>query len=274
MKARRLTFQLTPLLDLLLIVIFAQFLEVRDTTAAQEQQSTETMVRVEQDFDDAQNELTQLRAEQKRVEAELRQLKQELTELHGAAEAFSDSEADLKRKLADVSAQRDQVAKLLGEVFELRSEDLAALFPLQNDLTEEELEELRARIRELSRQDPRSAVRHAVTFSELSKRCDIWEVYVQDNGQTRFTAGDRVQTFAAEDADEFENMMFNCYKKLEQPKSLVLLLLSYGDVRRSVHKAAIDGLPLAADRMRRDQGFGARFEYAVLGFAPEQPAVE
>ena len=32
MTSRRLTFQLTPLLDLLLIVIFAQFLDVRDTT--------------------------------------------------------------------------------------------------------------------------------------------------------------------------------------------------------------------------------------------------
>lgn len=275
MKGRRLTFQLTPLLDLLLIVIFAQFMEVRDTTAAQEQESSQSIARVEQDFTQAHGELERLRSERLKAEAALAQLELEMTLLRGVTEDLSVSRSELEDKLVAARQQRDHIASLVTEMFQLPTEAVQELIRVRTQqdvrLTPEQVERLRNEVREFSQQSPDEAVRHLLTFEEMRKRCDIWELYVSDMGMTVFTAGDHTQRFRAATAEEFENKLFDCYKTLPQPKSLVILLLSYGDVKASVFESAMDGLPRAARRMREDQSGRSRFEYAVLGFNAATP---
>ena len=106
----------------------------------------------------------------------------------------------------------------------------------------------------------------------MRKRCDIWEIYINDTGMAVFSGSGQTHTFRAETAQEFAAEIYERYKTLPQPKSLVIMLLSYGDVKASIYEAAIDGLPVVAERMRTDQSGRSRFEYAVLGFNPT-PAV-
>ncbi|MDA0282836.1 MAG: hypothetical protein O3B86_05730, partial [Planctomycetota bacterium] len=126
--------------------------------------------------------------------------------------------------------------------------------------------------RSFSEQKPGESVRHLLTFEEMRKRCDIWEIYINDTGMAVFSGSGQTHTFRAETAQEFAAEIYERYKTLPQPKSLVIMLLSYGDVKASIYEAAIDGLPVVAERMRTDQSGRSRFEYAVLGFNPT-PAV-
>ena len=79
---RKLTFQLTPLLDLLLIVIFAQFMDVRETAARNEADyRREAEVRL----DRLRNERNDLAAQQQRAERRLDELDAAHSELRQRA---------------------------------------------------------------------------------------------------------------------------------------------------------------------------------------------
>jgi hypothetical protein len=66
--------------------------------------------------------------------------------------------------------------------------------------------------------------------------------------------------------------MFERYRTLPQPKSLVIVVLSYGNVRAAAYEAALTGLPTVIEKMQADAAGRTRFEYAVLGYDPQRPA--
>ncbi len=272
MTPRRLTFQLTPLLDLLLIVIFAQFLEVKETTATQEQQATVQISDTTSELERARAELADLQSQTKQAQAELDAARQALTDEQLSADALRLERDTLEEALAKASEQRDTIASLMPELFDLPEETVQELIrtrtPENVRLTPEQVQRLREEFREFAQKKPGEAVRHLLTFEEMRKRCDIWELYVEGSGKTVFSAGERTFEFRAETAAQFQRELFENYKSLPQPKSLVILLLSYGDVKASIYQAAIDGLPRAAEQMRTDQSGRSRFEYAILGFNP------
>ena len=277
MTSRRLTFQLTPLLDLLLIVIFAQFLDVRDTTAEQEQSTSSQLSAAQETLADTQDRLAAILTEKNEAEAEREFLRKSLNELKESTSDLEVERRSLEESLKRAHQQRDTVASLVSDLFDLPDETVNELIrtrtPENVRLTPEQVTRLRQEFRAFSKQKPGESVRHLLTFEEMRKRCDIWELYINDTGMTVFSGSGQSHTFRAETAGEFAGELYERYKTLPQPKSLVIILLSYGDVKASVYEAAIDGLPLVAERMRTDQSGRSRFEYAVLGFNPTPPVV-
>lgn len=277
MTSRRLTFQLTPLLDLLLIVIFAQFLDVRDTTTEREQTTSTQLHSVQEQLARTQDQLASSISERKEAEADREFLRQSLQELKQSATSLAVERESLEESLKRATEQRDTIASLMSDLFDLPDETVNNLIrtrtPENVRLTPEQVERLRREFRLFARQKPGESVRHLLTFEEMRKRCDIWELYINDTGQTVFSGSGQTHTFRAETAAEFAGQFYERYKTLPQPKSLVIILLSYGDVKASVYEAAIDGLPIVAERMRADQSGRSRFEYAVLGFNPTPPTV-
>jgi len=276
-KPRRLTFQLTPLLDLLLIVIFAQFIDVRDTTAERRKMTTSQLSSVRAELAATQDQLARVLAEKNEAEVERDFLRESLKELKSSAAAVQIEQESLQKALDRAHEQRDTVASLISDLFDLPEETVNELIrtrvPENVKLSPEQVEKLREEFREFSRQSPGESVRHLLTFEEMRKRCDIWELYVTDTGKSIFSASGRTHTFRAATPEEFAQQLFEHYKTLPQPKSLVIILLSYGNVKADVYQAATDGLPVAAERMREDQSGRSRFEYAVLGFNPTPPVL-
>lgn len=275
MTPRRLHFQLTPLLDLLLIVIFAQYMDVQETTEKQEQVVSSKMTDAEQQLESTQAELEELNREKQLAADDLKNLQTEFADAQHAASSLQQERNELKAALERAQEQRDTIAGLMPQLFDLPEETVQELIrtrtPENVRLTPDQVKRLRDEFREFAQKNPNEAVRHLLTFEEMRKRCDIWEVYVGSNGMTTFLAGEKSQKFRTSDADGFAQELFDRYKSLPQPKSLVILLLSFGDVKASVHIAAVDGLPKAAERMRNDQSGRSRFEYAVLGYNPTPP---
>jgi hypothetical protein len=243
---RRLHFQLMPLLDLLLIMIFSLYLEVR-----------------------LRDETSVSKAQQRAAAAE-QHLADERAALADERKRLAAASVENQRRLDDVVARQQRVADIVAELFDVPQELIdEALKPLPAGTpprTDQEIERLRQRFRELAALRGNDVVEHLLSYDELRKRADIWTLRIEANGSLIFSNGEHSQRFRADTPSEFASRLFDRYKSLAQPKGLVILLVSYGDARADVRQAVIDGLPEAVRQMREDQRGRTQFEYAVLGF--------
>lgn len=266
---RRFHLQLTPLLDLLLIVIFAQYLDVqqqaqrqaeatsRQLAVGQRELQQERILRDAQ-YETARRELTEARQKLADQEVELQQ-----------------READIEQRVQDVVSQQSRAAEMIGELFDVPADLIEqALKPLPADApprSAAETQLLRERFAELADKRGAEVIEHLLSYEELRKRADIWSLRIHAQGTITFTAVGKSQVFRASNADEFAAELFSRYKTLPQPKGLVVILVSYGDARADVRSAIFDGLPQAIRLMREDRLGTTQFEYAILGFVPETP---
>lgn len=269
---RRFHFQLTPLLDLLLIVIFAQYLDVTQQ-AKRESESAERQVaerRAELD-----REYVQLRTELQQERSQLAAERQRLAQIDAASEARVE---DSQQKLDDVVAQQQRAASLIAELFNvpgtLVEQALAPRPAGSPPRTAQEIERLRERFRQMASLRGSEVVEHLLSYDELRKRADVWTLRIEKTGEIVSTAGDVRQAFRAATPSEFSTKLFDRYKTLEQPKGLVIILVSYGDARADVRQAVINGLPEAVRLMREDRLGRTQFEYAVIGYIPEDGSAD
>ena len=244
---RKITLQLVPLLDLMLVVLFLQFMEMSELTHKQEEAAAQAVTDVEQ--------------QREELKAERASLAEERREAEQVVEKAFD--------------QRDLVGQLTAELFNLPDAMIERLlkqrFP-EDPPDADEIAAMQEEFHKLKGRRGQEVVKHLLTFNEIRKRCDVWELYVSETGITTVKAGADEGSFRAETPEAFAARLFDRYRTLPQPKSLVLVVLSYGDVRASTYEAALNGLPLAIDRLQSDAAGRTRFEYAVLGYDPKRPS--
>ncbi len=252
---RRITFQLASLLDLLLIVMFSQYLEVQIRAERQSQQLAGEQETSRSELDDLRQQLVS--AQEKLRESELQHRESdriEVENLEVAGRAFGEM----------FRVPRSVVQQIVNR----RSQDSSGITPNDAEALKRELRELAA-----SRGD--QVVDHLLTYVEMKKRFDVWELYVQENGAIVVTAAShqkRLQTGVVQTSQQFADELFRIYKEFPQTKSIVLILVSYGDARFAHRTIVIKGLPLVTERMRADSNDTTRFEYAVLGYRPVDSA--
>lgn len=261
MNHRRITVQLTALLDLMLILVFMQYIEI-DEHVVEQQQAAEQRVAA------AQNELREVRTNHELLAANLAARIDELTE---ARDALTHTERDLER----LREERDTLISTLPDVFSQPEEKIKKLIrstlPDGSRPTAEQIEQLRQEMQKLSQQQPDAAMRHLMTFNEMKKRCDLWHLHVLENGLIVLATEKSTVKFRAESAAAFEDSLFQRYKSLSDPKSLVIILYSYGDIDFGVYKAIKDGLPLATRHMEQDALGRTRFTFREIGYFEEPP---
>ncbi|MCH9656897.1 MAG: hypothetical protein K0U86_10505 [Planctomycetes bacterium] len=286
---RRLTFQLTPLLDLLLIVIFAQFMDTQETTARIEKRAEQQVQQSEQKAEKLMiesmlsytkiKELSERNIQAKRDALKTRDKAVEMQKRMQAMQQLSEKEnRELSEQLERVQAQRDRVAELVQQLFQIPDQMIDPILKSKADpdidKTKAELQRIKKQLQKLASAKAEDVVKHLLTYDELTKRSDIWELYLTENGVFRLKIGDQTTDFRADSLESFVDRFYAIYKTVPQPKSLVIILFSYGDAKASVRFAATQGLPVIAERMRADSSGRTRYEYAVIGFAPEQTKAE
>ncbi|MEO1998693.1 MAG: hypothetical protein ABGZ17_25895 [Planctomycetaceae bacterium] len=242
---RRMTFQLTPLLDLLLIVIFAQFMEVQQvsdrTEISHQLQLKEQQTLNQQHIAEFQNQRKQ-------------------------------QERQLRAKLSEARDQRTHVGELVAELFNVPQTMVDSALRRRNasaqPLSSQEEQQLRAAFQELADMNGQQVIKHLMTHQELRKRCDVWEIYIKENGSALFITGNEQLEFRFSSMTDFSNKVFQHFRSLPQPKGIVLIILSYGDAKAGIRQIARDALPELTDRMQSSSSGRTRFEYAILGFSP------
>ncbi len=241
---RKITLQLVPLLDLMLVVLFLQFMEISERSRSDEARASQAVADVEQQRE-------QLNAERVAVAEQRRE-----------AELIADKAFD----------QRDLVGQLASELFSLPDDTIEKLLKQRfadNPPTDKEVAEMQQEFRKLRGRRGQEVLKHLLTFHEIRKRCDLWEVHV-DKDVTTVKANGEETSFRVETSQAFTAQLFASYRKAPQPKSLVLIVLTWGAPRLHVYNAAMKGFPQAILQMQADSKDRTRFEYSILGYDPQR----
>jgi len=277
-SAKRLALQLTPLLDLLLIVIFAQYLEIEQTATTINQQTVAEQARQEYELKQAREQLAFTRQVLDATQQHRTQAERKLEELRLASQTeqtASETEAqELTSRLQDVSQQRDRILQVVKQLYASSSEELRKLFDqlasASNTPSPVSPEQIQALAEKVATSEPRELATFLLAYEEIRKRCDLWELHLDPQGLVHLFDGTNRHKFRAGSAEDFQRQLFDLYKSLPQTKGLVILLVSYGEVRADMRQNVLLSLPAVTERMRADAAGRTRFEYAILGFLPLQ----
>ena len=256
-KRRRLVFQLTPLLDLLLIVIFAQYMEVQQTAESATADFEQQRLTLEDEYEERR---ARLEAEYETAQASLEDTRQRYNEQF---QSLVDQHHQAGRTLADAL---DLPGAAIEQVLKLRTAGL--------DGDADRLETAVARIGEVLTHRGNDLLQFAIRFDEMQKHVSVWEVHIQENGQAVISDTEQSRTISFENSEEFATRAFEASKSFTEPKPLVIILLSYGDCQAVFRRRASDGMTPLIEQLRIDAGNTRWFDYSLMGFRPTGPLLD
>ncbi len=263
-QRRRLTFQLTPLLDLLLIVIFAQYMEVQDRAESAQDQLQRQQVELQLQRESLQQEFDRRRAE---LEATL---EDDSTELQETRRRYSE-------QFQSILDQHQQAGNALAKAMNLPGTAMEQVLKLRTAGQADDADRMEAAVQRLStvlQARGSELMRFVIRFDEMQKHVSLWEIHVQDNGQVRFQDGEQAHDVSFESTNEFVTRAFEASKAFTEPKPLVIILLTYGDAQGRYRSYATDGMPMLVEQLRRDSGNTRWFDFSLMGFRPNGPLFE
>lgn len=241
---RRITLQLIPLLDLLLIVLFAQFMQLQELSKKQVARTAEA----EKVAAATVAEVTAEREELERLKAELERQRLAME----AAQKFAEGD-------------QENIAALAAQLLNLPAETIRKAL---SGKTQEEIDRLKAALATLPNPKAADIVHQLTTMAELRRACDVWQIHIDDSSVVRVTFPPATTSFRVESPAEFERRLFEWYKSLPPPKSVVMIQITWGDVTFGTKYAVKEGIVKCTERMRADRNGRTLFEYIVLGFRP------
>jgi len=259
--SRRVRFQLTPLMDLLLIIVFAQFLDVRETA----QQQT---IKLQNEREELTLQIARERSELLGIRQAVRQRQAELERQRDQARAARDEAIEQSRvRSSDVQVAMDMIT----EYFKIDESAITRPPGADDEAEKDPVEEAIRRASELADSSPDAVIRFLIGHAELLKRAEIWTVHADETKRIQIQAGQQEASFRLESktqsdrTDEVADRMFAAYKQFPQPKGLVILLVSFDPQSvAGVYQPLIDAIPSTLERLRADTS-QSRFEYTVLG---------
>ena len=282
MSKRRSVIQLTPLLDLLIILVFALLLGLRQQGRTEEDRTRSVVIEAVPELaaeaDPVSALVSQHRRDVRDLEQAREQVRTQAKERVRKQTARQVIQQDTRKRLADELArsrqQQARIGDLVAELFRVPDELLdKALAPDATGGTVRspaEASRLKREFRELASKRGREVVRHLLTFEEMRKRCDVWDLVIVADHRFELTVGTTTRTFEARTAAEFDDRLFRAYKSLEQPKDLVIVMLAWrADARFLAIETAIDRLPRVTERMRNDRSGQTQFQFLVLSLQDE-----
>jgi hypothetical protein len=270
---RRFTLQLTPLLDLLFIVLYAQYIDLQEATRREIAQET---VR-RQEAEKAEHEAAKLRTD----------ALSQLAELNQKVEQFEIEKRRLNRELELARAETQKEGQAREELEKLAAKDRAAIGQLvqgvlkinQDAILEAiqgapvtDRQRLRASFEEMSTKSVAAVIHHLRATEELKKRADLWEVYIGDDNGVRLTmVGDvMAENLQVQSADQLANAVAEAARQRGEPKSLVIILLSWSNADRRTRDLTRQALDDVVTVLKADWP-GKRIEVAPLGYTPVPP---
>lgn len=251
---RRLTMQLTPLLDLLLIVMFSQYIENRDRTLL------------------AQEEFAQQRSI---ADAELAERRESLEkEFALQQKSLDDLRTVYDDRFRSIIEQHHQAGTLLAEALNLPGAALTEILKLRMANSPDDAERLSAateRISELMQARGEDVFRFLLKVDQMQKHVSVWEVHVLENGKAQISDGEQSFTADYESEKDFAARLFEHSKSFADPRTLVIMLLSWGDAQGGARQRATNGMPILAEQLRKDAAGIRWYDFSIVGFRAAGP---
>ena len=270
---RRFTLQLTPLLDLLFIVLYAQYIDLQEITRREIAQETERRHQAEQHEEqaaklrtDALQQLSDLNQKVEQFEIEKRRLARELE----LARAETAKEGQAREELEKLAAKdRTAIGQLVQSVLRINQD---AILEAIQGAPAPDRQRLRASFEEMSTKSAAAVIHHLRATEELKKRADLWEVYIGDDNTVRVTmVGEAMaENLQVLSPDQLANVIAEAARQRGEPKSLVIILLSWSNADRKTRDLTRQALDDVVTVLKADWT-GKRIEVAPLGYTPVPP---
>lgn len=255
MKTRkRMTFQLTPLLDLLLIVIFAQYMEVQQKAESAQDQLEQQKTQLSEEYNRRRDELENSYASK-------------TGQLSATREQYSEHYKSILKQHQQAGSSLAEALNLPGRVME----EILALRTSGKAATSAQLQAAADKLKKIMPTRGEELFRFMLRYDEMEKHVSVWELHLQDNGKAIFSDSERNELVSFASVDEFVNRSFEASKTFSEPKPLVIILLTHGDTQAGLRRRATDGMPLLIEQLRRDAGNTRWFDFSLMGFRPEGP---
>ena len=239
---RRLTLQITPILDMLLIVLFMQFLDIKERAAGLETLAAASVASV--------------------------------TDMESQLQSAQAIAAEFQLEMDRVREQQGAIARTLGEVFRLTPEETRDFIKeMRAPTLNGPSPDAEAQLKAMASGSPEPILQHLLTYDEIRKRCDVWELFIDGQDVAHLDSGDRERVFRVNldqfedpDIERFSVELENAYRSLPQPKHLVILMVTYDHHSRKIVTERITAaLPKIVDRLTGASTGLTRFEYADMG---------
>ena len=271
---RRMVFQLTALLDLLLVVLFAQYLETQEASnrAVRVQQALRLRAESERGETDklrqaATTRMSELTDQIERLTAERDRLSTEVSAARqqaGTAQAMS---ADEQKQAAE---QMAALGKLFQQRLNIAPEALATYL---SGASAGERQRLLDAMQQLRGGSTATVIHHLRATLEFRKLSSLWEIHIFDDNSVRIRVDeeDVVPRFHPANASAFANKLIEAAKEKGEPRSLVVVLLTWSDADRRTRELVARGAQDAIANLRSAWGAPKRIELSRLGYTPQAP---
>ena len=267
---RRMILQLTSLVDLLFIVMFLQYMELRDTTSRQVRAETARRRVAET----AQGDADRLKES---ALANTSAMIRRLQSLQSQNEALSDKLTEAQKQLAVAAIEQQteekraaaELQSIAGVVKEMLGVPPDAITSVLSKAPETERLKLQERLESLKKQPPAQLVQHLRETADLKKYCEIWEVYIHSDNSVsmKIATNDAGERIFVRSADEFANRLVASAREHGEPKSLVIVCLTWGDADLITRERVTQGLKSAVIALKSEWGGTKRIEFARLGYS-------
>lgn len=267
---RRMILQLTALVDLLFIVMFLQYIELQESSNRRLRSEAERRQLAEAARVDA-NRLKESAL------AHTSAMTQRLQDLQTQNQTLQDKLDEVNKKLAVAAVeqqseerrQAEELKSIGNVVHQMIGIPPDALAGALRQAPDAEREKLLSRLEELKRQPPAKLVQHLRETAELKKYSEIWQAHIYSDNSISINltgegAGDR---FFPRTADEVANRLVTAAKEHGEPKSLVIVCLTWADADLRTREIVSNGLKFAVIALKPEWGGGKRIEVARLGYA-------
>ncbi|OPZ13487.1 MAG: hypothetical protein BWZ10_02010 [candidate division BRC1 bacterium ADurb.BinA364] len=275
---RRIFLQLTPLLDLMMIIMFAQAIQMNQTAGREISHANRTAEReialAAQARDEARalSEHAQRLADalEVRLEAQARSNERLIQENERLRDELELARLEKQEVESQIRGQIGRVGALASQMLGISEQSLDSMLEM---IDLEDAKSLRNEFEELQAKSAAEIIRHLRKMDVLQKKCDIWEAHIAGDNTLRFTVRGEIAAenlFVASAADIQAKLME--LLPLEEPKSLVLVIFSYaGEAARKTRRDAQAGLQSLCNTLYNAYDRRKRFEFAPINLVVETP---
>jgi hypothetical protein len=229
-RRRRLVVQLAALVDLLFVVMFLQFTELQQASVVREESRENALTA------SAEAEVRRENADELKtiVLADHEKLRQDRDRLQTRVAELERELAATQQRTSEAQARADDQIREIGNAVKdlLVGVALDKFKAQMNGASDDQRMTILQSLKEAQGKNAAQVIQILRKSAELQKRCDVLEVHLFPDGNVRIRApsiGIQERKFLPKTKDDFSSRFMELVKEASEPKSLVLILFTYGN---------------------------------------------
>lgn len=236
MKARRkILLQLTPILDLMITILFVQTVLLQGISReaiSYSEKAAQTERKLKDIVSDTLKESRELSERLQRDNQELAKerndLQNQLNESRDALKKVQEQQEAASENAKHATENFQKIAGLTKNLFDIPDDTIKSLMA---NIDPGQAERIGEALEQIKKESPEKAIRELRKVDEFRRMCDFWEIRMNSDHWVIVSVNERERgKFLVQDNRDKEymiNELENATRQIDEPKSLVIVTLSY-----------------------------------------------